>query len=1106
VRRLFVALLIVVVSGAPVAAADTGSIVGVVVDAETGKPVAGAVVRAVAPTGHYEAHTDARGQFTLVGVAVDTYNVTVDAPTYKTATFDGETVVTSEAIHLEAKLSKAIRTIGSTGVRAQRVTSAFQPNQPVDNYTVDANGIAQLQGKTFDTDQTQLLSRLPSVTVDRSGTPLIRGGYSFQTSLQYEGIDYTEPNASVLNRFENFGNANLLNGVGSLEIIPGGGDATHGDTGTGLIALTAKRGTYPYFGNLDLEDGFNTGFHQYGVEFGAATKSGNLSDYISFIDERNWLQYGNFGLQAGSIGANAITPDPFLNSNVNAHFGAPWTSAYFNTAAVFSKDLVDNLVFKFGKGQQQSLQFFTQQQSVTDQLNYGSIGGLCYVNPALEEPCIEGYDASEGQNGSIARIVGNLFAPPPGQMASPNYTSTVAALTPKFPGGGTPGAPLTSPDTAHSPFSAYKFEYQNILDGATVFNARVYQTRSDQSLNEAEQGLFTSDSGGLRTGTSADLTRSFGTRHLVQIGGKYEFAQPYGDTFDALDDNAAYTGANTPYAQIPNLAVANVIPDFVPVMQSTTVNGTTYAGTPGCYGYVASGGITNTTGPQCGYLAKYFPNGIPALPTEEQVPTATEQVYALYLQDTWSPSSKLRALFGMRLDGYNFLLPNDPTDPPAIDGIRHQRQYEPHLGVSYRVDDNDAVRVNFGRTLEIPLPTFLGVDVNRAEFNAFNGIPSYDNTKGPFDPLRPNATAATYCGPGTLQVVGGQDVIQGNQPCTSYGDQLYWLMRNYVYGLQGQIQYPLRGSTFTNYDASLSHLFKDGTALRVTPFYRRGYDIVESTRTLIGYDPLTEVQSLSPLIYSNFGVQYTTGVELDITHERPIGLSYQITGTYINQIGNNPPGSFLPTQSVLLGELYRSPSLSPLQGTAGVTERTRKGWRVNPDFHYIHGYPYGAGVDQAVTFDGLPMYIPLTDAIIPGAQGASAANAWVDPQNWGTAAHPNIAATRGTEATNSGPGTLWSKSQVQTDLTIEYRQPGTRLTYGFAIVNLFDQVADIPVVNMTRAELPVMTGVFTATHLSAPSTSAEYGIPIGVGSSYGPYILFPNQPPLTLRLYAQYQL
>ena len=80
------------------------------------------------------------------------------------------------------------------------------------------------------------------------------------------------------------------------------------------------------------------------------------------------------------------------------------------------------------------------------------------------------------------------------------------------------------------------------------------------------------------------------------------------------------------------------------------------------------------------------------------------------------------------------------------------------------------------------------------------------------------------------------------------------------------------------------------------------------------------------------------------------------------------------------------------------------------------------------------------------------------------------------------------------------------MTYGFAITNLFNQVADVPVANVANAIQPVATGRYyclTREHLDRDRLHA---VPVGVGSACQPYIVFPNQPPISVRIYLQMKL
>ena len=1083
IQFFILTLVMLTAATAPVFAASTGQIVGTISDAGTKHPVAGAEVTATSPTGSYHTFSDARGEFAIVGVTPDTYVVSFQAKGYYASSEAGVTVTTDESSRVTITLARALKTIGQ--VRARPLTSAYQPDQTVDRYTLNATGIAQLLGKTFNTDQKQLLQKLPGVTIDKNGTALIRGGFSYQTAFQFEGIDYTEPNRSVINRFENVGNSNVLNGAGSLEIIPGGGDATHGNTGTGLVAITAKRGTYPAFSTVDVEQSLFRLGRQFGFEFGVASKhAARLSNFISYVAEDTNFQWGPYRTDPASIGASAIALDPSENSNLNAHSGALYTTAFYNPKSQHTSDFIDNLVYKFGRDNHEQLQFFMQSQNLSQDLDYGGYHQLTVADPASVADRVFALR-------SFQYIFGEANQP---QLYIPQMRPYLATV----PSSAAPGQPLNAPESNSSPFTAYKLEYQNNLTPSSSLGVRAYRTRNDQQQYLASQGIFVPDNGGTRTGVSADFSKVYGAKHYLQIGGKYEFAHPFGSRSDDLDYVSAYDnvnfGAAGTFLQIPYVSAGNVVPDFI----------VPSAATPGCAGQynVPGNGNPYTNLPfNCGYLSKYFPGGAPPLPYEREIPTANQQVYALYAQDTLTPNTRLKLLLGVRLDGYNFLLPNDPQNPPAVTGIRHQRLLEPHLGASYKFSNRDALRFNYGRTLAIPLPTFLGNNIDPSVFNAFKGIPSYDNASG---------KPAMYCGPGSLgqtAAFNGQTIFGGNQPCKDYADQLYWLVRNYRFSTQSQLTYPLRGATFTNYDVSYSHEFRNGSAVKVTPFYRRGYDVVEATRTLLGFDEVTGAALYTPEQYSNLGLQHATGVELFATTPvKSVGMSGQVSATYVNQFGNDPPGGFLPTASLQLGKLYHSPNLAPFQATLALTYRTENGWKINPVFTLRSGYPYGTGVYEAITYNGAPIFVPITDALFGSSQTSLLVPAQVNPQNPGTIFAPNIVATRGTEALNSGPGSLRSAVTLKTDVNLEYSPGKGPLTYGLAIRNLFDNTADIPVLNLTRDCQPVSTGVCAGPYGAMTSHDATHSSPSALSGTTSPYIVFPNQEPITIRFYLQVKL
>jgi hypothetical protein len=1013
-------------------AAITGSIAGTVRDDASGAPLRNVAITAKSPGQVYRAVSDDRGAFTIVGIVPDSYTVAFERQGYEGYSIQGLTVLADSTAQADARLSRQLRTIGR--VQSRSASSAYQPNQTEDSYTINAQTQDTLLGKQFNTSQNDLLKRLPSVTEDNTGTVFIRGGTSFQTGLQFEGIDYTEPNRTLQNKLSNIGNFGLLNGLGSLQLIPGGGDASHGNTGTGLISLLSKRGTYPGSITLDLEAGSFPYYHQLGLGWGTADAAGRVSNYLSFEGVREDFQYGQRGVPGNQLGI-FIDNNTLLSPRGQNLVGVSTTAG--NQA---SNDIVDNFVYKFGKNLAQYLQIFYQNQDVRQGDSYSGYQGTYYAS----KPYVESYP--------------QLFA---GQVAQ----SAIDKIFPLYPGQYTGVQLVPQEDAIYSPFAAYKLEYGNNLSTKTYFDVRWARTFSDQSQLLPSIGLYTPDNGGDRSTFSSDLTYQLDARNLLQIGGKYEFVKPFGTSTDVVDYTYPYFGQST----LASGGVPFAVPfaDFLP---SAACQG----GSPG---YVSVNGPSQTYSVPCGYLSQYFPKGVPRLPPEVDVPVTSQQVYGLYVQDTARMGSKLRGQFGLRLDGYNFLTPGDAADGPSIPTVPHQRLFAPHAGLTFTATPRDSFRATYGRTLSIPLPGLGGNAIDRSAYAAFAGVPSFDNTSGAL-PTSPGEYPAKYCG------------LQANQTCATYADQLYWLNRDAKYGTNA-LTSPVRGATFTNYDATYSRQFGSGVAFSLTPFFRRGYDVVEQSNQIVAVNPATGALTIGPSLESNLGVQKTTGVELNVTRESAFGFSGVFNATYINQLGNDPPTNYLAPASLALGALYRSPYFSPFQATLAVNYKSRSGWRVTPALDFNAGYPYGNGAYIQVYENGVP--VTIVNSSLLTSQVNNTPFCYVDPQNPGTVKNPVCAAFDGVGETAVAGGLL-SHPQLTTNLTIEFAPPGKHLVYGVAFTNLMNQLYGVPYPNPNFK--PIATGF---------GDSVSQGLYAAGSSATSPFLLLPNRPPFNARLYLQVQ-
>ena len=289
--------------------------------------------------------------------------------------------------------------------------------------------------------------------------------------------------------------------------------------------------------------------------------------------------------------------------------------------------------------------------------------------------------------------------------------------------------------------------------------------------------------------------------------------------------------------------------------------------------------------------------------------------------------------------------------------------------------------------------------------------------------------------------------------------------------------------------------------MKITPFYRRGYNVIEQTAQIIGFNYDTGTPIYGDVQYSNLGIQKAAGVELLYTKDLPTGLSMQIGATYISQFGNEPPGAFLQPAALALGVTYRSPDLSPLQMNAAFNWHTGR-WRINPVLAFNVGYPYGGGYYTAVYCNGKPVVVPSSSLATIFSQTPG----YIDPLDPGSCTAPNIAATRGIHEPGL-PGGLLTTPRVNADLTIEYSPPAygiAKSVFGLQVKNLFNQLYNVPIVNGCYG-IPVTTGLASG---SAPCTysTPQYAPPDVTAHGASPYLTYPNEPPISFRFYYQVTL
>jgi len=1052
----------------PAAAGTTGVLSGTLTDAR-GAPLAGVTVDAVSPSGRHTEKTDSKGFYSFAGVEPDTYVVSFELAGYQSRSSEGIVVFADQVATVNASLQRALRVIGGSTVRAT-AGGAFQPSQTADTYSVTTEQIRTLQGKTDSPDEATLLSRLPGAELDISGYPVLRGGRQNEEGYQYDGVEQTSAFLGL-----SIDALRMNSSVGQLQLTPGPGDASSGNAGTGVINLIAKRGRYPSFASLDLEAVAYPYGKQFSFEYGTASRDGRLSNYFTYLGSRNGVQYGGRGALASDLGV----------------------STFYKPAFAIGNDLVDNLVYKFGKKNSQSLQLLYQNQMLDQHGTYGS-DTLSYAS---------------------ADSYVNFFAPAITGLTQPQFQQLVSL----YPGQTSVNQKLGArgADTANSASHTIKLEYTNAIDSSTFFSLRAYESKgltiSDGPFREARVALLGVDKteGGTRDGFSVDATKQLSSKHLIHLGAKYETNIPdlsFVNPLDGVYVLAGVTGDGS--GEIfdfinpanPNPALASCPIDPVPV----TDPGRSY----------------------CGYLTKYLGKNPGPIPALTEASTTIRQDHAFYLTDNFAPSRELKIEGGLRFDGSHYQFPattgcnslTASTCQYAETGSRNGLPFttvpkeakdplifEPRLAVSYRLSRNDAVRASYGRSVEFAPINTVDQRGSLGNYSSFAGIPSYDVLGALAKGVAPGvAFPSMKCG------------VREDRLCSSYAEQVYWANQVASSGIPIQ---PVKPETFTNFDFSYSHQFGANVAVKITPFYRRGYDalatvaspLISAVTGLPLINPATGQPQYGSGVTTNLGSDRSTGVEFQLTKVSKFGLSGSVSATYINEFSNVIPTTpsedllpNIPPASLALGNQYRVGFISPVVVSAGLAYQTVSGFRVNPVFTYDIGYPIGAGNTIASTVNGRFVNIPNTNATAGDSVGGVASSPnYVDPMNPGTVFVPNINSSRGSPERSSAGGTL-STPSFNASLTLEYSKPKSGSTVGVQVTNLFNQLYNGGGFAYNDRYQPIATGIsgpqtgYSAFPVAFPNRGvAQYGLS-QAGNS--PYRILSNLEPTTVRFYYQLAL
>ena len=330
-----IAVALTFLSPSWVRAGTTGSLSGQIVN-ESGKPVAGAVVRVTSPSENASTTTDSTGHFSFLTLAPDTYVVSAEKQGV-TATSPGNSVFADQALTVQLVVRAPLRTIANVTSSARG--TLVRSGTTVDVYAVNAATASQLQtsggGNNLDSSYSAIYQQ-PGVL----GLP---GNYGFGQVFfihgsSYNQVGYEFDGVPVNRSFDNYQASSLSNlGASSTEVYTGGGPANAtSPTLGGYINQVIRTGTYP--GYADIIGGIGTPayYHKAEVNAGGATPDRLFSWYVGIrgteqipyaFDDQNGGDLNSdgsnqYGFQGISFNTLLVPSQLFLGTSARG----PWST------------------------------------------------------------------------------------------------------------------------------------------------------------------------------------------------------------------------------------------------------------------------------------------------------------------------------------------------------------------------------------------------------------------------------------------------------------------------------------------------------------------------------------------------------------------------------------------------------------------------------------------------------------------------------------------------------------------------------------------------------------------------------------------------------------
>ncbi len=874
----------------PAIAGTTGGLNGIVTDATTKAPIAGAKVTVTSPSQVASATTDAGGHFAFVSLAPDEYTVDVSKPGYAPASYPGVAVFADAQQALTLVLSSALKTIAR--VTSRSASSLVRPGTTADLYSVNAaqqSRLSVLGGGGNLNSAYSAVASVPGAYVPANQNGYnqavhVRGGDSYEVGYEFDGIP-------VNRAFDNYPSGSLSSlGQLELQVYTGATPSNAEAQGlAGFINQVIKTGTYPGYATLNAGVGSTTFYHSLSAEAGGSNPDRTFSYYVGiggynqdhrYVDQFGGAAYADtFGQQLGACPGGAAPSLPSCYTNGVPNVGQNGTPGWIlgpigfgtaNAANIATRTSVVNLHFAIPH----------KHGGLRDDIQ------LLYDNDEIFTTFFSSIN-DEGLNNYVATV----GAPPPYYLDSYQYNGPVGALLPSnfaslvgpyyYPSSpphtfqGPIPDPFNQRDRGYNGQAIVKLQYQKNLSPSAYLRLYGYTYYSDWIENGPMMSLQPYafyDSGDYEInnhtrGLSLAFTDQFNPQNLLEAEASYTTATGariyneqmfnYADSFAVLVNPRAIDSGTCYIA--PASGVGAATPTTCSDGGGSNIsygNLPTYASLSNVYNGTLPPNAANMTcgGVKCAYFAAE--GGAYGLNN-----TVRPVFTGFSLTDQWQPSDKLNFNFGVRIDNYSFVGPNTNTGPARafwFDAFNQDTCYDTQ---TLTLVDRSAFGGPWSTNAQVPCSHFGSQYVNA---NLQNTQASFD-----YNIVQPRIGMTYTVDPDTvLRASYGK---YNEQPSAAY-EQYDGLQQNlpdvltqfYSLGFNSP-GHQVRPSISFNSDFSIEHHFK-GTdmSFKLTPFLRQTQDEV-----------------------SNFYINYATGLTsgLNAANQTSRGFEFQFDKGDFNRNG-----------------------------------------------------------------------------------------------------------------------------------------------------------------------------------------------------------------------------